>query len=110
MTKPVRVFAVVLIALAGVCFVLTVFIAGISDKDVAERDFISYWAAGQLLVHGQNPYDFRAVRELELGAGRGPHEPLLMMRNPPIAFFLVLPFGFAGPKVSLIVWLAASMG
>jgi Glycosyltransferase family 87 len=110
MKKPLRVFAAVLIALAGVCFVLTVFMVGISDKDVAERDFISYWAAGQLLVHGQNPYDFRAVRELELKAGRDPHELLLMMRNPPFAFFLVLPFGFAGPKVSLIAWLAVLMG
>jgi len=110
MKKPMRVFAVVLITLAGVCLVLTVFMFSISDKDVAERDFISYWAAGHLLVHGHSPYDFGAVRELELGAGRDPHEPLLMMRNPPVAFFLAAPFGFVGPKVSLIAWLAVLMG
>jgi hypothetical protein len=108
--KRLRVLAASLIVIAGLCLVLTVYSIGISDKDVAERDFISYWAAGQLLLHGQNPYDFQAVKKLELAAGRDPAEPLLMMRNPPVAFFLVLPFGLAGPKATLIAWLAVLMG
>lgn len=105
-----RVLAASLIVFAGLCLVLTVYSIGISDENVAERDFISYWVAGQLLVHGQNPYDFQAVKKLELGAGRDPAKPLLIMRNPPVAFFLVLPFGFAGPKATLIVWLVVLLG
>jgi hypothetical protein len=106
----VRVILATLITLAGVCVVLIVLSVALSDRDAAERDFISYWAAGQLLVHGQNPYDFEAVRKLELNAGRDPAEPLLMMRNPPVSFWLAAPFGFAGPKVTLIVWLIVLIG
>jgi hypothetical protein len=108
--KSLRVLAASLIVLAGVCLLATVYVFGLSDKNAGERDFISYWAAGQQLVHGQNPYDFQAVRALELAAGRNPSELVLMMRNPPIAFFLVLPLGFAGPKTGLIAWLFTSIG
>lgn len=110
MKKPLRVLAAALIVLAGLGLVLTVYIAGTTDKDAAECDFISYWAAGQLLVHGQSPYDFQAVRRLELAAGRDPAVPLLMMRNPPVALLFALPFGFAGPKTALIAWLLVLLG
>ncbi len=83
---------------------------GLDDKNAAGRDFISYWAAGQLLVHGQNPYDFQTVRSLELAAGRDPSEPLLMMRNPPVAFFVALPLGLVSPKTALILWLLLLLG
>lgn len=108
--KPLRVFAAAAIVAAGLCFIVTIYIVGLSDKNAAERDFISYWAAGQLLVHGQNPYDFQATRNLELAAGRDPAEPLLMMRNPPVAFFVALPLGFASPKTALILWLLLLLG
>jgi hypothetical protein len=108
--KPLRIVAAALMILTGVGFVLTVYATLLTNKDAAERDFISYWAAGQLLVRGQGPYDFQAVGRLEHAAGRDPAEPLLIMRNPPVAFALVLPLGFAGPKIALIVWLAFLMG
>jgi hypothetical protein len=107
--KSLRVLAASLIVLAGVCLLATVYVFGLSDKNAGERDFISYWAAGHLLVRGQNPYDFQAVRALELAAGRNPAELVLMMRNPPLAFFMVLPLGFAGPKTALIAWLFTSI-
>jgi len=86
------------------------YVVGLTNKNAAERDFISYWATGQLLVHGQNPYDFQAVRKLELAQGRDPAEPLLMMRNPPVAFFVALPLGLASPKTALILWLLLLLG
>jgi len=86
------------------------YVAGLTNRNAAERDFISYWAAGQLLVHGENPYDFQAVRKLELAEGRNPNEPLLMMRNPPVAFFAALPLGLASPKTALILWLLVLLG
>jgi len=108
--KPLRVFAAASIVVAGLCFVLSMFIVGLSNKNAAKRDFISYWAAGQLLVHGANPYDFQAARNLELAAGRDPAEPLLMMRNPPVAFFIALPLGLFSAKTALILWLFVLMG
>jgi len=86
------------------------YVVGLSDKNAAARDFISYWAAGQQLTHSANPYDFGAVRELELAAGRNANEPLLVMRNPPVAFFLAWPLGFVSPKTGLILWLLTLLG
>jgi len=103
--KPMRIFAAASIVAAGVCLVLAQLVMELSDKSAAGRDFISYWAAGQLLVHGKNPYDFQAVRSLEAAAGRDPAKSLLMMRNPPVAFFVALPLGLVSPKTALIVWL-----
>ncbi len=105
-----RVFAASSIVLAGICLVLAVYIVGLTNKDAAKRDFISYWSAGQLLVRGSNPYDFHAVKALEVGAGRQPSEHVLIMRNPPFAFFVVLPLGFTGPKAGLIAWLFTLIG
>jgi hypothetical protein len=110
LNQPLRKFAAAAIVVAGLCFVVAIYIIGLSDKNAAGRDFISYWAAGQQLVHGENPYDFQAVRDLELAAGREPGEPLLMMRNPPVAFFVALPLGLVSPKTALILWLLLLMG
>lgn len=110
MKKPLRVFAAAGIVAAGLCFVVAMYMVGLSDKNAAGRDFISYWAAGQLLVHGHNPYDFQAARNLELAAGKDPAEPLLMMRNPPVAFFIALPLGLVSPKTALILWLLVLLG
>jgi hypothetical protein len=108
--SPLRKLAAGCIVAAGVAYVLTLFISGLSDQNAAERDFISYWAAGQLAVHGANPYDFRAVSGLELAAGRGAAEPVLMMRNPPIALPLAAPLGWVRPKTGLILWLILLLG
>jgi hypothetical protein len=96
--------------LAGVAYVLTLFVMGLSDRNAAERDFIAYWAAGSLAVHGGNPYDPEAVRLLEAGAGRAPGAIVLVMRNPPVALPLVAPLGLLSPKAGLIVWLILLIG
>jgi hypothetical protein len=104
---PWRGLAAASIVAAGLCFVVGIYVIGLSDKNAAKRDFISYWAAGQQLAHGANPYDFGAVRGLELGAGREAGEPILMMRNPPVALFLAYPLGLVSAKTGLILWLLA---
>ncbi len=103
-SSPWRVLAAGCIVAAGVCFVGIIYATGLSDKNASQRDFISYWAAGQQLAHGENPYDFAAVHNLERAAGREDNQPLLVMRNPPVAFFLALPLGLVGPKTGLILW------
>ncbi len=60
MNKRVRVALAALIAVAGAVLVLAIYMVGITDSSAAESDFISYWAAGHLLVRGQNPYDILA--------------------------------------------------
>jgi hypothetical protein len=69
------------------------------------RDFVTYWAAGQQLVHHGNPYDDgSAVLALERSAGFPPDSPPLTMRNPPPALLFVVPLGFLGPKTALLSW------
>jgi hypothetical protein len=95
---PLRSFAAFCILAVGVgilCFAM----AG----QAAHTDFISFWAAGQQIAHHQNPYDGAAIGRLEAGAGAH-YDPPLLMRNPPYAFFLVLPLGLLGVKAAVAVW------
>lgn len=99
--KPIR----LLIALAlGGAVLATYMAVSFTRESTVQCDFISYWAAGHLLKNGQNPYDAKAVFDLEAKVGRDPHVALLIMRNPPLAFPMVLPFGWIGPKAGLIAW------
>ena len=100
-----RILSAAFIVIAGHCLVVGILTFGVSNKSVARRDFISYWAAGRQLVNGLNPYDIDAVQDLERGTGGEDNQPLLVMRNPPIAFFLILPLGMMSPKTGLILWL-----
>jgi hypothetical protein len=108
--SSLRVLAAVCITAAGLGFLVAVFSIGLSDRNAAERDFISYWAAGQQLMHGANPYDLDAVQGLERAVGRKDSQLVLTMRNPPIAFFLAWPLGLVSPKTGLIVWLFVLLG
>ena len=101
----IRIMSAAAIVVAGHCLVVGILTFGVSDKSVARRDFISYWAAGHQLVNGLNPYDIDAVQDLERDTGGEDNQPLLVMRNPPIAFFLILPLGVMSPKAGLILWL-----
>jgi hypothetical protein len=97
--RPMRILAAACLAVAGVA--LLVFIA--RNNDAGQRDFISYWAAGQQLAHGADPYDSAAILREEAAAGFTQSEPLIM-RNPPIAFFLALPLGYVTPNQGIILW------
>jgi hypothetical protein len=81
------------------------FVASASGKGIASnRDFIAYWAAGQQLVHGADPYSRSAVLSLEQAQDLAGNRPL-MMRNPPLAFFLSWPLGFVSEQLGMILWL-----
>lgn len=110
MKRPVRILAAALLVAAGFLLILATYAVILTNQNAAERDFISYWSAGQLLAQHRNPYDFAAVRALETSAGRGAGERLLVMRNPPLAFFLVAPLGYFSPKAGLIAWLFLLLG
>jgi hypothetical protein len=75
----------------------------ICAETIVDRDAISYWAAGQLLLHHQNPYDWTTVLRTERSAHFKDVDPLIM-RNPPYALFLVLPLGFVSAPVAGAIW------
>jgi hypothetical protein len=84
-----------------------------SDDSVANRDFIEYWASGQLLVHRSDPYDANRIFVLERSAGWHGRAPIIMF-NPPTALIFTLPLGLVRPKTGCLVWtlfvLAAWLG
>jgi hypothetical protein len=67
-------------------------------------DFVEYWAAGQLLVHGADPYDAAATLSLERQAGWNSARPEITF-SPPIIFILVAPLGLVGSKAGAVLWM-----
>lgn len=104
--RPLRVLAAAAIIAAGFCLVAGIYFVGLTDKNAAGRDFIEYWAAGQQLVHGADPYDPAAILRIERAAGLDGNQPKVSF-SPPVAFFLVVPLGYVGAKTGLILWLLA---
>jgi hypothetical protein len=80
-------------------------IVSVCSVTVHTRDSLSYWAAGQQLIHHADPYSAAEVSKLEDGAGfRSQPGISLIMRNPPYALFLVLPLGLVGPALGGVLW------
>jgi hypothetical protein len=67
-------------------------------------DFVEYWAAGRLNVHGENPYDPQRIHELEREAGRD--DDAILMWNPPWTLPLVMPLGLLDCHTAHLLWLA----
>jgi hypothetical protein len=91
---------------AGFLCVIGVYMAGLSNRNATERDYIQYWAAGQQVVHRANPYDLAGVLEAERAVGYAPHQPIITP-SPPIILFLCFPLGFVSAKTGLILWMIA---
>ena len=101
-TSPLRIFAAACMIAVGFCFVAGFYYFSVSQKAVANKDFIAYWAAGRQLVRGANPYDDAAVLRLEQAVGL--EGATNIMFNPPLAFFLVIPLGLVGAKFGFVLW------
>jgi hypothetical protein len=101
-TSPWRIIAIVGLAVvtAGILVLI------VNSNNVGQRDFLYYWVAGHLLVHGADPYDIVATRHLWLTAGFDVN-CAIPLRNPPGALFLVLPLGFTAPNTGLLIWMIA---
>lgn len=107
--EPWRVVAAACIICAGVAFIVGLYAIGLTSKSASERDFIEYWAAGQEFIHGRNPYDPKALFQLERAAGWDKDYPQVTL-SPPIVLLLAWPLGHVSPKTGLILWLIASLG
>jgi hypothetical protein len=91
---------------AAAIVIAAVFVIAIAGHP-AEKDYISYWSAGRLLLHHSNPYSPAQVFALEKTQGYSPARPLIM-RNPPWALFLAAPLGFPSPLPGLLLWTLAA--
>lgn len=98
--------AFALMALAS----LAVYVPVITGNGFATHEVISFWSAGQLLAHGQNPYDAAETLRIQRAAGLGNSYNALIMRNPPIALPLVLPLGYLTQRQAMLLWLAFLLG
>jgi hypothetical protein len=76
---------------------------GLTAPQLPLFDFVEYWAAGQLLAEGRNPYDLAAVHEKEIAAGH--KEAPIPMLNPPWTLPFVLPFGWLSVRTAHLLWL-----
>ena len=89
------------------------------SANVTKRDFIEYWAAGQLLIQHQNPYERGAVLDLERHQGfkdssahflRPWTRPLpVIVRTPPWSLFIMLPLGLMNAYWGWLFWIAISI-
>lgn len=100
---PWRKAAACLIVAAGFSLVAAAYAMSLQGKNAAATDFIGYWVAGQQLAHHANPYDPVAAFVLEKAAGYDGSEARLTP-SPPVALFLLAPFGYLGAKAGLFAW------
>src|SRR5437763_8719054 len=71
-------------------------------------DFVEYWAAAKLTLHGQNPFDESLLLPLQRSAGRDTNEAI-MMWNPPWALPAVLPLGLFPAREAQLLWLVVHL-
>lgn len=97
------------VGICTVAFLLTTFdlvATMLGPNSAGSHDFVEYWAAGQLLAHGANPYDGDAIYALERSAGFPNGALPLIMANPPSSLLLVLPLGMVSAHAGEWLWLA----
>lgn len=71
---------------------------------VADRDSIAYWAAGELLLSGNNPYSSDEVVMLQRTQGYQGEKPLVL-RTPPWSLWMMLPLGFLSSFLAWTAWI-----
>src|ERR1700751_5793797 len=77
-------------------------------QNVARGVYIQYWAAGQFLIHGGDPYDAQRVLELEWEQGYAADRPLVV-RTPPWSLPLFIPLGLVNAFWGWVLWMTASV-
>jgi uncharacterized membrane protein (UPF0127 family) len=98
--EPWKILAAAVMVLCG----LAVLIYSIQNgTGGANRDFVSYWAAGRQLIHHANPYDHKEVFQIERTVGFLGDKPLIM-RNPPTALLMTVPTAFFHEGVAAVLW------
>ncbi len=89
----------------ALCCITLAFSATLTRQDVAGRDYIQYWAAGQQLVHGSNPYNAGDILRLEKAADNTRTQPEISF-SPPLILPFVLLLGLFSAKTGLTLLFA----
>lgn len=114
-TRPKR-HSPVFLAIFAVFLVTTVIcvagtVIGVAAAHPSHHDTQWFWASGHLLVHGKNPYDRHAIREIETSLGYRPGSTdLPITLNPPYMLPLLLPLGPLGSRAAVIAWSLLLLG
>ena len=99
-SRPLRTALAVAAAAAGLLLAVR---AVVGSGVPYINDFVAYWATGRLLLEGGNPYDTGALLELQRAVGSR-FVDAGVVRNPPWALPLLLPFAFLPFAVGWYVW------
>jgi len=103
-----RVAGIIVLVLAANVAYTVASRSGSVRHNVSNRDSIAYWAAGKLLVRGENPYNAVRVLEMERSQGYSETKPLVL-RTPPWSLFLVVPLGLTNAFAAWTAWIALSL-
>lgn len=93
------------IVAAGFLWVVFLFAINLTDREVAGRDYVQYWAEGRQVLAHANPFDAEAILRLEQSAGPGRTEAELS-GSPPLILLLAAPMALFSAKTGLVVWFA----
>lgn len=72
------------------------------------HDFVEYWTAARLFIHGGNPYSAAAMLEAQRAVGWVRPKPVLML-NPPFTLPLIAWLAAFSYKTARLAWLAVSI-
>lgn len=91
-----------------VCLIVIWYLISILNPIVISYgDSVQYWAAGRLLVSGENPYSADSVMALRFQVGsyaEYPQDAIPMMLYPPWTLPLLVPFGLLNYTISRLLW------
>jgi hypothetical protein len=73
------------------------------------KDFVEYWSAGDVFVHGGNAYDAEALSGSLSGALGQERASPTMMWNPPWTLPLTVPFALLPIKLAHVLWVAVQL-
>lgn len=103
-----RAVAAACLVAMGALLVVGIVIFGLGSDGASRRDYLQYWSAEQLYVHGGNPYDSDAILRLERSAGFDKPSPMISL-SPPVAWFFALPLGWVSARTGLVLWVLLLM-
>jgi glycosyl transferase family 87 len=89
----------------------------LADRSIMPPDdYVEYWAAGRLNLHGHDPYDPEQLLPLQHEAGRqsfpldpSGNESAIMMWNPPWTLTVVMPLGWLEARLGQLIWLLLNL-
>jgi len=107
--KPAKKHSPLFLAVFPVFLIATIItvagvLIGVLAAKPSHHDTQWFWASGNLLAHGNNPYDREALRQIELSLGLPLKNQVMMTLNPPSTFFLLAPLGLLTPREGVFAW------